>query len=1054
VLSPGTKLGAYEIVCALGAGGMGEVYRARDTRLERDVAIKVLPEQLASDRERLTRFEREARSASALNHPNVVTIYDVGESDSILYIAMELVDGKTLRELMAPGALPLRQLLQVGAQAAEGLARAHSGGILHRDLKPDNLMVSVDGFVKILDFGLAKVSNSGAHPQVTISRELTQSGAVMGTAAYMSPEQASGRPLDFRSDQFSLGSVLYEMATGRRAFDRETAAETMAAIIREEPAPIGAINARIPAPLCWIIERCLAKDPEQRYASTRDLARDLAAVRDRFLEASPHTSLGRAVNLPAPRSSFVGRARERTAIKEMLRKPDVSVVTLTGPGGIGKTRLGLEVARETADDFSGGVHFVPLAPVTDPEAIATTICQALGVREGAGIPPLTALLEYLHASARNPMLLLLDGFEHLVSAALLVAKLVEGGPKLKVMVTSRSPLHIYGEHEFPVPSLALAERPEGDGEPPCSDAVSLFVQRAAAVKPNFALTKENTIAIEEICARLDGLPLAIELAAARVKLLSPAAMRTRLEKRLQLLTGGARDLPARQQTLRGAIDWSYELLGPAEQRLFRRLSVFVGGCTLEAAEAVCDVKSDLELDLLEGIESLIDKSLLQRLDRTGGEPRFVMLETIREYGLERLTLSGDEPLARRAHAAYFILVAEDSASGRSRGNGSLPDPVQQLVEGTLGPFDQIEIEHDNCLAALDWLIENGEVEWGLRLGGALFHFWEEREFLTEGRERLKQLLNLPSAAARTRLRARALFAAGVLTKEPAAARVFQEEGLGISRELGDRRGIAVALNALGVIAQLENDLERSRAHLEESLVLWRELEDPLALVRGLSNLATVARLERHFDEALNLFEECLSISRELGDRAGMAWALDHKGDVAREQGDASSARSFYEQSLTMFRELGDRWGVAGVLGDLGNLARDEGDFAEAHRLYCESLDTFRELDHKRGIARLLDCFAVSAATQSQPERALRLAGAAAALRETVGAEVTHMEQARLAKSLEPARQALPDAAGTAVWMEGWAMPVEEAIAFAIAPEPAQSEPILRQSSGPSSDVRR
>jgi predicted ATPase/tRNA A-37 threonylcarbamoyl transferase component Bud32 len=1054
VLTPGTKLGAYEIVCALGAGGMGEVYRARDTRLERDVAIKVLPEKLASDRERLSRFEREARSASALNHPNVITIYDVGESDSILYIAMELVEGKTLRELMAPGALPLQKLLQIGSQAAEGLARAHSGGILHRDLKPDNLMVSEDGFVKILDFGLAKVSDSGTHPQVTISRELTQSGAVMGTAPYMSPEQARGRPLDFRSDQFSLGCVLYEMATGRRAFERETAAETMAAIIREEPAPIGAINARVPAPLCWIVERCLAKDPEQRYASTRDLARDLAAVRDRFLEASPHLSVGRAVNLPAPRSSFVGRGRERAALKEMLGKPDVSVVTLTGPGGIGKTRLGLEVAREMADEFRGGVHFVPLAPVTDPEAIATTICQALGVREGTGTPPLKALLEYLHASASNPMLLLLDGFEHLISAALLVAKLVEVSPKLKVMVTSRSPLHIYGEHEFPVPSLALANPSEGAGEPSRSDAVSLFVQRATAVKPNFTLTRENTIAIEEICARLDGLPLAIELAAARVKLLSPVAMRTRLEKRLQLLTGGARDLPARQQTLRGAIDWSYELLGSAEQKLFRRLSVFVGGCTLEAAEAVCDTRSDLELDLLEGIDSLMDKSLLQKLDRAGGEPRFVMLETIREYGEERLASSGDEPLTRRAHAAYFVLFAEDNASERSRGMSGPQDPGKQLVGEGPGSLEEIEVEHDNCLAALDWLIEKGEADWGLRLGAALFQFWEEREYLAEGRERLGQLLNLPGAAAGTRLRARALFAAGVLAGEPAAARLFFEEGLRISRELDDRRGIAVDLNALAVRAQEEGDFARSRALLEESLALWRELGDSVAVVRGLSNLANVARLERRFDEALALFHECLSISSQLGDRAGVAWALNHKGDVAREQGDATSARSFYRQSLVMFRQFVDRWGIAGSLGDLGNLAREQCDFGEAHRLYEESLQVFQELDHKRGIARLLDCFAVSSAAQSQPERALRLAGAAAALRATRGAALTPAEQARLAKSLEPARQALSDAAGASVWMEGWAMPVEEAIEFAVAAEPARPEPTLRRSSDRSSDARR
>ena len=1040
-LAPGTRLGPYEILGPLGAGGMGEVYRARDPRLGREVAIKVLPEDVASDRERLSRFEREARSASALNHPNVVSIYDFGHSSSVFYIAMELVEGKTVRELIAEGTLPLRKLLQIGSQTAEGLARAHSGGIVHRDLKPENLMVSRDGFVKILDFGLAKVAvapESGkSDSQLATSDGLqTGRGLVLGTTAYMSPEQSSGRPLDFRSDQFSLGCVLYEMATGKRPFQRESVAETLAAIIREEPEPMVSVNARLPAPLCWIVERCLAKDPEERYASTRDLAQDLAAVRDRFEEVSPSARPTQPVKLPAPRTGFVGRAREQAALKEILRKPDVALMTLTGPGGIGKTRLGLEVAREMAEDFPGGVHFVPLAPVSDPDAIATAISQALGLRAGASGPPLTALREYLHTSVREPMLLLLDGFEHLISAASLVAELVEAGRNLKILVTSRSPLHIYGEHEYPVPPLAVPDRTAGFAELSRADAVSLFFDRAVAVKPDFAVTEENAVAIAEICARLDGLPLAIELAAARIKLLSPAAMRTRLEKRLQLLTGGARDLPARQQTLRGAIDWSHELLGPAEQRLFRRFAVFVGGCTLEAAEAVCDTKSDLGLDLLEGVDSLMDKSLLQKIEPARGEPRFVMLETIREYGLERLASSGEEPLTRRAHAAYFVVLAEDSASERSRGVAGSQDPAPRSAEDSSGWLDRLELEHDNFRAALDWLIENGESDWGLRLGAALFQFWEEREYLAEGHERLEKLLSLPGAAAHTKARSRALFAAGVLAGEPAAARAFHQEALSINRELEDQRGVAVELNALAVGAQLEGDLPRARELLEESIVLWRGLKDPVAVVRGLSNLASVAGLERHFGEALALFEECLSISRQLGDRAGMAWALDHKGDVAREQGDTASARSFYEQSLAMFRELGDRWGIAGSLGDLGNLEREQGAFESARHLYQESLEVFRELDHKRGIARLLDCFACSAAAESHPERALRLAGAAAALREALGAPLTPPEQVRLSRSLEPARQALTNVVSASAWMEGWAMSVETAIAVAIAPESA------------------
>jgi predicted ATPase/tRNA A-37 threonylcarbamoyl transferase component Bud32 len=1022
-LTASTRLGPYEILAPIGAGGMGEVYKARDTRLGREVAIKVLPAEMSRDPERLSRFEQEARSASALNHPNIVTIHDIGQADSVSYISMELVEGRSLREILSSGALPVRRLLGIAVQIAEGLAKAHAAGIVHRDLKPENLMVSNDGFLKILDFGLAKLSApateelSGA---LTMAGPQTGAGVVLGSVGYMSPEQASGRALDFRSDQFSLGCVLYEMATGRKAFRKETAVETLAAILREEPEPAGSVNARLPAPLCWIVERCLAKEPDERYASTRDLAQDLAALRDRFLEAPPPPRGARPPNLPVQRTAFVGRVREQAVLREILKRPEAFLVTLTGPGGIGKTRLALEVARELAADFPGGVHFVGLATVTDPAAIASAIAQVLGAREDAGQQPLAALQEHLQASDRLPMLLLLDSFEHLVSAASLVADLGAWGSGLKVLVTSRSPLHVYGENEFPVLPLALPDRRTAAPEELLRcEAVALFLQRARAVKPNFLMTAESAGVIAEICARLDGLPLAIELAAARVKLLSPAAMRARLENRLQLLTGGSRDLPARQQTLRGAIDWSYDLLSPAEQKLFRRLSVFVGGCTLEAAEAVCDARSDLELDLLDGMASMVDKSLLQQFEPAGGEPRYVMLETIREYGLERLASSGEEPVTRRAHAAYLLVLAEEKAA-------------EGLGEEHTAWLERLELEHDNLRAALDHLVRAGDADWGLRLGAALFQFWEEREHLAEGREKLGDLLNLAGAAARTRLRARAVFAAGVLAGEigdPSTQALFAE-ALEISRELDDKSGAAVALNALAVEARSRGNLGESRSLFEESLALWRDLQDPVAEVRALSNMAKVATLEGRFEQARSLFEDCRTIFVKLGDRAGMAWALNQQGDAAREQGDAASARSLYEESLAMFQELGDRWGIAGSLADLGSLALDQGDAAGAHCLYRESMTVFRELDHRRGIARLLECFA-SAAARSNPQRSLCLAGAAAALRQAVGAALTASEQARLEKGLGPARGALPNAAGAAAWMEGWGMPLEFAIAEAM-----------------------
>jgi predicted ATPase len=1030
-LTPGAKLGPYEIVGPLGAGGMGEVYKARDARLDRCVAVKILPSAFSAESDRLHRFKEEARSASALNHPNIITIYELGQDGSTHYIAMELVEGKTLRDLLGPGLLPMRKAIEIAAQVAEGLTKAHEAGIAHRDLKPENLMISHDGFVKILDFGLAKVVptarlDSGS----TTGGFETEPGLVVGTVGYMSPEQVSGDRLDFRADQFSFGCVLYEMVTGKRAFERNTVAETLVAVLREPHPPIGMQNPDAPAPLCWAIERCLAKEPDKRYNSTRDLALELAAIRDRFSEKSGKQVDTRAGNLPVQRTGFVGRGKEVAAAKELLLRQDVRLVTVTGPGGIGKTRMAVEVASGLVEHFSGGAHFVPLSSLRDPGLIASAIVQALGIREAGGQSPLEILKKDLQDSSHEPMLLVLDNFEHLMQAAPTVAELLATGPNLKIMVTSRAALHVYGEHEFPVPPLALPDSrslPSVEVLSQCP-AVALFVQRAIAARPGFELNRENAAVVSEICARLDGLPLAIELAAARVKVLSPSSMLTRLASRLQLLTGGARDLPQRQQTLRAAIDWSYDLLSPAEQKLFRRLSVFVGGCTLEGVEAVCDTRGDLDLDLLDGMASMVDKSLAQQIERTSGESRFVMLETIREYALDKLDASGEKAQTKRAHAAYCLVLAEEEAT-------------EQIGTEWL---ERLTSEHDNLRAGLEWLTETGNAEWGLRLGTALFRFWETREYLAEGRDGLGRLLKLAGAVAPTKARTRALFSAGVLAGEQgdyASAETLIGESLGIARQLGDKTGVAVSLNALAVFARDRGDVATANALFEESLVLWRELGDQKAIARALSNLANVVKLQGDHARARSLYAECLSIFQGLDDRTGVAWSMNYQGDVARDQGDSAGAQKLYEQGLAMFRELDDRWGIAGTLADLGTLAREQRNYPAAHSLHRESIRIFQELDHKRGVARLLECFACSAAVQLEAERSLRLAGAAAALRQNVGAPLTPAEQSKLEAILESPRQALTNTVGVTAWLEGWALPAEKAIEEALMPEAAST---LRQ----------
>lgn len=1020
MIAPGSRLGSFEIIAPLGAGGMGEVYRARDCRLNRTVAIKLLPASFSEHSVRLQRFEQEARSASSLNHPNIVTIYELGYDGACPYIAMELVEGKTLRELLNQGPLPIRKVIEMAAQVADGLTKAHEAGITHRDLKPENLMVTHEGLVKILDFGLAKLTSpSGADTAPSmITASVTASGTILGTVGYMSPEQVAGKGLDFRSDQFSFGLVLYELVAGKRAFQRATAAETLVAILREQAEPVGVQNREAPAPLCWAIERCMEKAPEKRYASTRELARELAAIGQHLLEKPAPPVEIRASNLPVSRTGFVGREKEVAAGKDMLLRPDVRLVTITGPGGIGKTRLAIEVATELCKQFSGGTFFVPLSPLTDPGLVVSAIVQTLGIREASGQSPLEVLEKNLRESPNAPMLFVMDNFEHLLQAAPMLAGLLATAPNLKILATSRAALHVYGEHEFPVPPLALP-----DSRSPASveaiarcPAVALFVQRAAAAMPGFELNKENASAIAEICARLDGLPLAIELAAARVKVLSPASMLTRLASRLQLLTGGARDLPQRQQTLRAAMDWGYDLLNAAEQKLFRRLSVFVGGCNLEAVEAVCDTKGDLGLDLLDGMASMVDKSLVQQVDAKI-ESRFVMLETIREYALEKLQAHGETKGTKRAHAAYCLVLAEEESASQAS-----PEGTEWL--------ERFALEHNNFRAALEWLTQTGDADWGLRLGTALFRFWEIREYFEEGRDRLAMLLSLEGATAPTKARSRALFAAGVLAGEQGdydAAIHSISESQRIAQRLGDSTGVAVSLNALAVFARERGDITLANTLFEQTLTLWRESGDLKAVARALSNLANVVRLQGDFERARTLYAEGLTIFQGLRDQRGVGWSLNYQGDVARDQGDAVAAQALYEAGLGIFRELGDRWGIAGTLADLGTLAREQGDYARAHSLYRESIKIFHELDHKRGIARVLECFACTAAAQACGERSLRLAGAASALRQNIGAPLTPAEQTRLEASLAPARGAMTNTAVATAWLEGWGLPLEKAV---------------------------
>lgn len=1040
----------------IGEGSFGEVFRAFDPVLRREVALKLRRKRSRRATEYLSHLE-EARRLARVRHPNVLTVYGVEVHDGRAGIWTDFIHGRTLEDrLRTEGPLPAADLASIVLDLCRAVAAVHAAGLVHGDIKAANVMLERDGRLVLMDFGAGSAirrtprrADSGPLSAETAEASPGEDSdpadrpartVTVGTPLVMAPELLQGGEGTVRSDLYAVGVLCYRLASGRYPIEARTRPQLMRRHRDREIAPLGELRPDLPSLYAETVMRALEADPAARFHHAAEMEEALAAALEgteggeRRREERSGAPRSIPAGLPHPGTNFIGRAQERAAIRQDLVRH--RLVTLIGPAGCGKSRLALEVAIDAAPGFADGVYWVDLAPLSSDARVASSVLRALGQAESKERADVDLLLDLLEPSHR---LVVLDNCEHLVPAMEdLARRIVDRCVHVRLLATSRERLGARGERIIPVSPLDLPVAPrEGAAEDPGiaeHAAVRLFVDRAHRARPGFRLTAANAAAVARICRRLDGIPLALELAAARVRSLSVEELASRLEQSIGLASASEDAGISSHRTLEAAVSFSHDLLSPAEQVLWRRLSTFAGTFALVDAERVCadepgaeSAHTVLGIPIVEALARLVDQSMVEVFlpidaapaSSEGAGARYRLLEMMRETARDRLRRAGETGLVDRRHGDHFLALTRESMPGLL---GAQQDAW----------IARLEQAHDNIRAALERALRSGgDPAFGLELALVARRFWFVRGYLREGIEFFTRLLE--ARPERDRLRGRALIGASSLAWQLgrlSAAEAMCLDAAVILEEAGDEEGLATVHGTLGTLLSGGERLEEARAHLEQALTLRRRMGGALAIPVLLTNLGVVAGRQGLGDEAERYYREALTLFRQAGDLANAAGALGNLAVCARERNDLAAARRHADEAISLLRGTGDRFALARALGTLADTCRAEGRLAEARAHYLEELQHLRQMQSEGDMVRALSRFVRLCLDERRPREAAVLHGAVEVQRGARGLAAPPAVREEEERILGQLRENLGERPLAAALAEGRAMTLDSAVRFA------------------------